>query len=900
MSRFTLFGVIVTTLLCGSVVQAQLFDITSPTDPILGVPDDGVTTGGNHGWPGGEAPPLAIDDDEATKYLHFKGEIEPTGIRVTPSQNQFRIVALNFFAANDAIPRDPVSFQLSGSNGTIEGPYEVIAEGTIDEFTQDWARNTWISAPIDVAVKKVYAHYELMFPEVNNSGSANSMQIGEIEFLSDGSRGAGTAGDPTPADAGTDVLRDIILTWAPNEFPGTHNVYFGSNFDDVNDATTPDVVGLDVNSYDVGRLEFGATYYWRVDEVNSSADRTVYKGETWSFEVEPYSIAVPGADIIATSSSFSNEFSMAEKTIDGSGLGEDGTHSIQTEDMWFTIMNDPDPWIQYEFDGVKKLDTMKVWNSNSSAEGFIGYGVNGVVIEYSTDGENWQAVEESSTLSRAPGLPTYNQYDEIAFGGIPAKMVRLSIQSNFGGFLMAFSLSEVQFSVIPAAARTPEPASDATDILPNAVASWRAGREAAQSTVYVSADPNEIADGLAASATSNSNSIDLSSFDLQMSTTYYWRVDEVNNAEAVSVWAGPVWSFTTVDSVIVDDFENYTNDSPDRPFQAWLDGYGYSPDEFFPAGYNGNGTAAGVGHDIWSVASEHYDGDIMETVNTIANSAQSMPFYFNNSGGVSSSTERSFAVPQDWTVGGAQTLSVAFRGTAGNTGTLYVKINNTKVSFDGPTTSMSRPVWVQWPINLAATGANLNNVTEMTIGVDGNGASGMLLIDDIQLYPEIIELPTSFDVTTPGDTVQGVPNDDDWPETEAPGFAIDDNTETKYLHRKGGEAVTGFQVEPILGTTVVTGLTLTTANDDHNRDPITFELSGSNTSIDGPYQLIASGDVVDFAQETSWPRFTKNETPIEFNNATGYKYYQILFPSLRPDNDGLMQISEVELTGTIQ
>ena len=48
-------------------------------------------------------------------------------------------------------------------------------------------------------------------------------------------------------------------------------------------------------------------------------------------------------------------------------------------------MGDMTPWIQYEFDAVKKLDTMKVWNSNSSAEGFIGYGVKGVLIEYSKD-----------------------------------------------------------------------------------------------------------------------------------------------------------------------------------------------------------------------------------------------------------------------------------------------------------------------------------------------------------------------------------------------------------------------------------------------------------------------------------------------------------------------------------
>jgi hypothetical protein len=100
-----------------------------------------------------------------------------------------------------------------------------------------------------------------------------------------------------------------------------------------------------------------------------------------------------------------------------------------------------------------------------------------------------------------------------------------------------------------------------------------------------------------------------------------------------------------------------------------------------------------------------------------------------------------------------------------------------------------------------------------------------------------------------------------------------------------------------MGATIVTALTLTTANDDYGRDPITFELSGSNESIDGPYELIAAGDVVDFAQVDLWPRYTINATAITFENATPYKYYQIVFPTLRSPTSPLMQIAEVELLG---
>jgi hypothetical protein len=191
-------------------------------------------------------------------------------------------------------------------------------------------------------------------------------------------------------------------------------------------------------------------------------------------------------------------------------------------------------------------------------------------------------------------------------------------------------------------------------------------------------------------------------------------------------------------------------------------------------------------------------------------------------------------------------------------------------------------------------------------GTAGESYAGM--VDELRVYNRAltdaeIQRMVLPDVTAPGDTIQGVPNDGDWPGNEPPANAIDDvvrsgGASSKYLHRKGASTATGFQVEPSMGLTVVTGLTFTTANDDYGRDPTSFELSGSNDSIDGPYELIVAGDLVDFAQEALWPRYTMNATAITFENTTAYKYYQVLFPSVsRPNNDGLMQIAEVELLG---
>jgi len=208
---------------------------------------------------------------------------------------------------------------------------------------------------------------------------------------------------------------------------------------------------------------------------------------------------------------------------------------------------------------------------------------------------------------------------------------------------------------------------------------------------------------------------------------------------------------------------------------------------------------------------------------------------------------------------------------------------------------------------------NLDGLISMGRDIGFGGDRVMTgLIDEVRLYNktltdvEILKLMGAVsDVTGLGDAVQGVPNDGDWPDAETPDLAFDDDISTKYLHFKGdfdpdpNTGGAGLQITPS-GTTIVTGLALTTANDTPGRDPIAFELSGSNDSIDGPYTLIASGDIVDFAQEVEWPRFTMNATPIMFDNDVAYRHYQIIFTAILGPVGGSvnsMQIAEVELLG---
>jgi hypothetical protein len=162
------------------VVKEAGGDITMPGDNVKGVPDDGD-------WPGAEYPALAVDDDVNTKYLHFKGSDQPTGITVTPAAKQI-VTGITFTTANDAPERDPIMFELYGSNDGIDGEYELIASGEIVDFNdpnEAWPRFTMNETPITFDNDMAYDHYQILFPMVRDAAAANSMQIAEIELLTD-------------------------------------------------------------------------------------------------------------------------------------------------------------------------------------------------------------------------------------------------------------------------------------------------------------------------------------------------------------------------------------------------------------------------------------------------------------------------------------------------------------------------------------------------------------------------------------------------------------------------------------------------------------------------------------------------------------------------------------------
>jgi hypothetical protein len=536
----------------------------------------------------------------------------------------------------------------------------------------------------------------------------------------------GQAKEPSPANEATDVPRDVVLGWKPGIFAppvNGHKVYLGENFNDVNDGIGG--ITQSADSYTPPQLlDWGTTYYWRIDEVNGAPDYTVHPGGVWSFTTEPFAYAVENIITTASSSSLAKG---PENAINGSGLDESGLlHGKDGDDnMWLSDIAGPQPtWIEFEFDNVYKLHELWVWNSNEFLEPMVGFGFKDVTIEYSVNGTDYTTLGTTHEFARAPGAADYAHNTTVDFGGVGAKYVRLTANSNWGGILNQYGLSEVRLLYIPVTAREPNPDSGATDVSIGAIDApadvtldWRAGREAAKHDVYFSTDQQAVLDGTVAATTVTETSHGPLSLDLAQ--TYYWRVDEVNEAETPTTWQGRLWNFTTQEYFVVDDIESYndldtTDPNSNRIFLTWLDGYGVAT----------NGSVVG------------YENPPFCEQTIVHGDKQSMPFAYNNTGGAAySEAERTFAVGQNWTQAGAATLVVYFYGAEGNTGQLYVKVDGSKVVYGGDAGDIAKVEWNQWTIDLASLGAGLQNVTKLAIGIDGNGATGTLLFDDIRLYP---------------------------------------------------------------------------------------------------------------------------------------------------------------------
>ena len=271
------------------------------------------------------------------------------------------------------------------------------------------------------------------------------------------------------------------------------------------------------------------------------------------------------------------------------------------------------------------------------------------------------------------------------------------------------------------AVSNPDPANGAVDVTQTPVLTWTPGFGASHE-VYFGTD----AGSLENKASGNLGSESYEPGQLEWDTTYYWRIDEANNANADSPWTGPLWSFTTANFLIIDDFEAYNDLDPADPlsnriFNAWIDGFDN------PAV---NGSVVGYANPPFAEQTIVHSGN------------QSMPMAYDNAVGKSEAT-LTLTSNRDWTVNSVNTLVIWFRGSSDNAAEpMYVVLNDSAiVTHDNPDAALAAS-WTQWTIDLqtfADQGVNLASVNSITLGLGNRsnpvaGGAGMMFFDDIRLY----------------------------------------------------------------------------------------------------------------------------------------------------------------------
>ncbi|MEA3226848.1 MAG: LamG domain-containing protein, partial [Planctomycetota bacterium] len=172
------------------------------------------------------------------------------------------------------------TFYYNGAEATTADVSD--SQRTFNEFALGINRNhsNWMAATIDEL--RVYDH---------------ALTADEIQTIM--VSGAGRlphARRPNPADGAQLEQTWVSLTWGPGDGAVSHDLYFGTNFDEVNDgaegtfignlASTQQVVGFPGFPASEG-LQPGTAYYWRVDEVNDADPNSPWKGNVWSFSVPP-------------------------------------------------------------------------------------------------------------------------------------------------------------------------------------------------------------------------------------------------------------------------------------------------------------------------------------------------------------------------------------------------------------------------------------------------------------------------------------------------------------------------------------------------------------------------------------------------------------------------------------
>jgi hypothetical protein len=479
-----------------------------------------------------------------------------------------------------------------------------------------------------------------------------------------------TARNPEPADGALLADTWVTLGWRPGDFAISHDVYLGENFDDVNDGTGDTFQGSQTSTFFV--VGFPGFPY---------PDGLV-PGMTYYWRIDEVNDTEPNSPWKGPVWSFM----VPPKT----------AYAPDPADAAEQI--DPDADLSWTAGFGSKLHTVYFGESFDDVNNAAG----GLPLGETT--------YTPGTLKLAKTY--YWRVDEF------------DAVDTYKGDVWSFTTE--------GAVGSPDPANGAVDVKQTQIITWSPSVFAGSHQVYFGTDEDAVKNADTGSPEyKGTRDLGAESYDpgmLEWNTTYYWRIDEANNVNPDSPWTGNVWSFTTANFLIVDDFESYNDLDPDDPesnriFNVWLDGYDDPT----------NGSLVG------------YENPPFAEQTIVHGGNQSMPLFYDNSVGYSEAT-LTLTYPRDWTENGISTLTIWFRGISDNVAeTLYVALNGSAVvSHDNPDAARI-DTWTEWNIDLQAfadQSVNLANVNTIAIGLgDKNpdvsglaGGSGTMYFDDIRLY----------------------------------------------------------------------------------------------------------------------------------------------------------------------
>ena len=540
--------------------------------------------------------------------------------------------------------------------------------------------------------------YYWRIDEVNDANAASPWK-GDVWSLSIPSR---TAYNPVPGDGAKFIETDsAALGWTAGFSAKLHTVYFGDNFDEVNNASGG--VAQTKTTFTPGTLELDKTYYWRVDEFDPPA---THKGDIWSFTTAGLGGGVKGQ--------YYNGMNFGSLVL---------TRTDPQIDFNWGDPGGPDPTVgddqfSARWSGQVEAAFTETYTFYTNSDDGVRLWIGGQQLV--NNWTNHAATENKGTIDLVAGTTYSLQMEYYEDGGGAVAELRWSGPRTPKQLVPQAALS------LPIKAGTPTPANGATGTSLTPILTWNPGEFAASHEVYFGTDTDAVANATKASPQFKATeALGAESYDpgkLAWQTTYYWRVDEIDNANPDSPWVGNIWTFTTADFLLVDDFESYNDvDPPDpasnRIFDKWIDGFGTTT----------NGAL--IGNDFPPYAEQ----------TVVHGGIQSMIYRYDNAGKTSEAT-LTLVYPRDWTAEGVTKLSLWVSGSSANAADrIFVAAGGTTVVYHDAASATQLTGWNEWVIDLAAFGVNLANVNTITIGIGTKnapapgGGTGTMYFDDIRL-----------------------------------------------------------------------------------------------------------------------------------------------------------------------